>query len=66
MTEIIRWTSSTRWTILKRNVIKGIRMAMDSVRLSQQLQDFFRTQATELAGRFSSITRLMEVLAKFW
>jgi len=39
---------------------------MDSVRLSQQLQDFFRTEATELAGRFGSITRLMEGLAKFW
>ena len=41
-------------------------MAMDSVRLSQPLQDFFRTETTELAGRFGSITRLMEVLAKFW
>ncbi len=38
---------------------------MDSVRLSQQLQDFFRTEATKLDGRFDSITRLMEVLAKF-
>ncbi len=64
--EIIRGTFSTRWTILKRNVIKGIGMAMDSVRLSQPLQDFFRTETTELAGRFGSITRLMEVLAKFW
>ena len=39
---------------------------MDSVRLSQPLQGFFRTAAMELAGRFGSITRLMEVLAKFW
>jgi len=63
--EIMRWTSSSRWAILERNVTKRIGIAMDSVRLSQQLQDFFRTEAKDLAGGFESMTRLLEVFGKF-
>jgi len=39
---------------------------MDPVRLSQQLQDFFRMEAMEVADRFGSTPRLMEMLAKVW
>ncbi len=39
---------------------------MAPVRLSQLLQDFFRMQTMEMADRFGSIPRLMEMLAKVW
>ncbi len=42
------------------------KMVVDSLRLSQQLQDLFKNEEAELAGRFSSMTRLMEALGKFW
>ena len=68
MNESISLTSSTRWTTLTRNVIQGVGsgLAMDPVRLSQQLQYFFRMEAMEMTDRFGSIPRFMEMLAKFW
>jgi len=41
-------------------------MAMDPVRLIQPLQDFFSMEAMEMADRFGSTPRLMEMLTKFW
>ncbi len=39
---------------------------MDSVRLSQQLQDFLRKEVVaELVVGFDSVARLLEVLGKF-
>ena len=38
---------------------------MDSVRLSQQLQNFLRKEVAELVVGFDSVARLLEVLGKF-